>query len=68
MSNMLKKVVELWIQKRFLALIEREVQRHKKLEKRLIRQGHMVIRLADRYNELYPNNPIGHYEMKDDDE
>lgn len=65
MGEYFKESFELWVKKRWLNFIDREVERYRKLEVRLERQGYIVKCLADRYKELYPNNELGHYEVEE---
>ena len=58
MANILKEYFELWVKKRWLLFIERELIRQNNLRNRWKRQGYVVKRLVNRYNELYPDERI----------
>lgn len=58
MMNILKEFFELWIRKRWLVFIDREVRKRDKLNDHLKRQEYLIRCLVKRYNELYPDSSI----------
>lgn len=58
MMNIFKEFFELWIRKRWLVFIDKEVRKRDKLNDHLKRQEYVIQCLIKRYNELYRDDPI----------
>lgn len=58
MGKLIKEVFDLWVRKRWLKTIDKECDEYNKLNAKLRRQGYVVNKLVDRYNEIYKENPI----------
>lgn len=53
MAELLKRSFELFVKKRWLKTIQKEIDRHNKLKNKLSRQQYIVNALLERYKEIY---------------
>lgn len=54
MKNLIKKSFDLWVRKRWLKIIAKEVAKRDKLLKEYYRKVYVVGELVKEYNKLYP--------------
>lgn len=53
MAELLKQSFELFVKKRWLKTIQKEIDRHNKIKHKLSRQQYIVNALLERYKEIY---------------
>lgn len=64
MNELIKKWFELIVKQNWLKTIDREVDKYNKLKRKMDIQNHVVHKLVERYNELYPNDMIDTKDIK----
>lgn len=58
MIELIKEWFELTVKQNWLKHIDRAVDKYNKLKRKTDIQNHVVHKLVERYNELYPNDMI----------
>ena len=53
MAELLKHTFELFVKKRWLKTIDKEIEKYNKIKSKLFRQQHVVNSLLERYKESY---------------
>lgn len=58
MIELIKEWLELTVKQNWMKTIDREVDKYNKLKRKMDVQNHVVHKLVEKYNELYPNDMI----------
>lgn len=58
MIELIKEWFELTVKQNWLKHIDRAIDKYNKLKRKTDIQNHVVHKLVERYNELYPNDMI----------
>lgn len=58
MGNLLKESFELFVKNRWIKTIYSEVKRYERLKSKAYHAHHVIWRLVERYNEIYPDDKI----------
>lgn len=58
MKTKVKEFFVLWCVKRHLKAIEKEIKKHDKMRRKIIRQEALVHLMVNRFNELFPDHKL----------
>ena len=58
MKELLKKMIDMWLQMRWLKGIEKENRKCRKAYEKYKRHQYVALKLLERYKELYPDTVV----------